>query len=131
MSFTYISLYQRLQCSPSLHPPFLSFSSYSGCCWIGLNAGGGGWEIRVKGNLLRSLRPNGRVNSSPQTTSTPIIRLQQGCNHTIRIPAQDPDQDVVRCRWATSTGNECAGVCRALPGAIIDEVSVSTRVDRP
>ncbi len=119
VSFT---LYQRLLFS--LTPPyhFLSFSSYSGSCWIGLNAGGCGWEIRVRGNLLTSLRPDGRVNSSPQTTSTPIVRLQQGCDHTIRIPAQDPDQDVVRCRWAT--GNECGQVCQTLPGATIDQVSI-------
>ena len=97
---------------------------YTGNAWIGLVYGGGRWEIRVKGNLApRS--DNGRINSSPVTTSTPIVRLQSGCMHTYRIPVQDADQDTVRCRWASGSLSECAGVCNTVQGAVIDQVCVS------
>lgn len=83
--------------------------------------GSGSWEVRVKGNLAR--RSNGRVNSSPVTTSTPIVRLQSGCTHNIRIPVQDADQDVIRCRWASSSQGECAGVCNQVSGSTLNGVS--------
>lgn len=80
----------------------------------------GSWAITVRGNLARR-SDNGKINSSPVTTTTPIVRVQHGCTHTITIPVQDADQDVVRCRWAQ--GNECSDVCNALPGAMINQVS--------
>ncbi|XP_015762912.1 PREDICTED: uncharacterized protein LOC107341958 [Acropora digitifera] len=52
----------------------------------------------------------GRMNTSPVTTMTPIVRLKFGCNHTIFIPVTDADNDEVRCRWATGYG-ECGGIC--------------------
>ena len=48
--------------------------------------GGGDWEVRVKGNTTR--RPDGTINSSPITSSTPIVRLQHGCDHIYRIPGR-------------------------------------------
>ena len=30
----------------------------------------------------------GRLNTSPVTTMTPIVRLKWGCNHTITIPGR-------------------------------------------
>ena len=62
-------------------------SSYSGCCWIALVQGGGGWEVRVKGNLA-SRADNGRINSSPITAEFPVFRLQHGATHTISIPGK-------------------------------------------
>ena len=58
--------------------------SFTGGGWIGLVVGGGSWEIRVKGNLTQ--RPDGRVNSSPVSTSLPLYRIQHGCQHVIRLP---------------------------------------------
>lgn len=58
---------------------------YAGYAWIGLQIGGGGWEVRVKGNVSQRA-DSGRVNTSPVTAVLPVIRLQQGCNHTIEIP---------------------------------------------
>lgn len=97
---------------------------YTSCCWISTLVYGRDsyWEVRVKGNL--SPRPdNGMINSSPVTTITPIVRLQHGCTHDVRIRVQDADQDDVRCRWAI--GNECSGICSAVPGATIDPVGDS------
>ena len=56
----------------------------SGGAWIGLVVGGGGWDVKVKFNL--TMRPDGKINSSPVSAMTPIVRLQHGCEHVIRIP---------------------------------------------
>ena len=36
---------------------------------------------------------------------------------------EDPDGDIVKCRWALAVLGECAGVCNAFPNATLDEVS--------
>ena len=87
---------------------------FTGGCWIfplGCN-----WNISTTFSL--SIRNDtGQINSSPRTITTPVIRLQQGCNHTIPLAVSDPDGDIIKCRWAV--GRECGGVCnvRAFPGA--------------
>lgn len=60
----------------------------------------------------------GRINSSPRAITFPVIRLQEGCNHTIFLAVSDPDDDVIRCRWAK--GSECGGICDGFPGAILN-----------
>ena len=63
-------------------------SRYTGGDWITLVTGGGGWEVRVKGNLSpRS--DNGRINSSPTTAVSPVFRLRHGVTHTITIPGKE------------------------------------------
>ena len=94
---------------------------YASGDWVLLVEGGGGWEVRVKGNLTRRA-DNSRVNMSPVTSVTPMVRLRHGCSHRIVIPHEDADQDIVRCRWAEAAQSECSGVCRTFPGATLDEV---------
>ena len=54
---------------------------------IGRNRFDLNWELLVKGNL--SLRKDtGLINSSPVVNMQPLIRLQHGCNHTIKIPGR-------------------------------------------
>ncbi len=62
------------------------FGRFSSCCWIStLRIGAdGGWDLTVRGSLVP--RSNGRINSSPVTSSTLILRLQEGCNHQYKIP---------------------------------------------
>ena len=96
-------------------------SRYASSDWVHLVVGGGGWEVRVKGNLTRRT-DNGRVNTSPVTTFTPIVHLKHGFSHRIAIPHQDADQDIVRCRWAEEAQSECSGICRTFPGATLDGV---------
>ena len=36
---------------------------------------------------------------------------------------EDPDGDIVKCRWALSELGECGDVCNAFPNATLDEVS--------
>ena len=40
--------------------------------------------MKVRGSIAR--RPDGLINSSPVTSTNPIIRLQHGCNYAIKIP---------------------------------------------
>ena len=60
---------------------------FSDCCWISLNIGGGGWQVLVRGNLTRR-EDTGQINSSPVSAMSPILRLQYGCRHVIRIPGE-------------------------------------------
>lgn len=62
---------------------------FRGRNWARLAGGGDnyGWEVRVKGDL--SSRPdNGRINSSPITAVSPVIKVRQGVTHTITIPGE-------------------------------------------
>ncbi len=33
-------------------------------------------------------RPDGKINSSPATSSSPILRFQEGCSYQYKIPGQ-------------------------------------------
>ena len=63
---------------------------YTGSAWITLQNGGGSWSLLVDANLTRR-EDTGRPNSSPQTATTPIVRLQRFCNHTVEIPGKYSD----------------------------------------
>ena len=76
------------------------------------------WSLPTTFSLARR-NDTGVVNSSPRAITAPVIRLQEGCNHTLRIIVSDPDGDIVRCRWAVGQ-TECGGVCNRFPGAILD-----------
>ncbi|XP_048590560.1 uncharacterized protein LOC116611783 isoform X3 [Nematostella vectensis] len=104
---------------PSSTNPPLFQASFAGGDWISLVTGGGSWEVRAYFNLTKR-NDTGVVNSSPNTAMSPIVQLKHGCNHTIAIPVSDADKDEVRCRWAESSKGECAGVCHAFRGAILD-----------
>ena len=80
------------------------------------------WNISTTFSITKR-NDTGSINSSPRAISSPLLRLQAGCNHIIRIPVYDPDNDIVRCRWAT--GTECAGICGGFPGAELDPESCS------
>ena len=67
---------------------FLALCRYTGSAWIELARGSGSWEIRVKGNLSPRA-DNGRINSSPTTAVSPVVRLQHGATHTITIPGKE------------------------------------------
>ena len=90
---------------------------YTGCCWIPpFNS----WSLVTRLHL--TIRNNtGKINSTPRAITAPVVRLQEGCNHTIPLAVSDPDGDTVRCRWAN--GSECASVCNAFPGAVLNSTS--------
>ena len=45
----------------------------------------GDWEVRVRVDLT-TRADTGRINTSPTSAISPIVRLQYGCSHTIVIP---------------------------------------------
>ncbi|CAF2044880.1 unnamed protein product [Rotaria magnacalcarata] len=113
--------------------------------WLALafNYGQGYWSVM---NLLYAyVRPDGKINTSPVTTTLPVIYKTVSVQHVHVVQMADADAgDVLVCRWATggiSAGNpatvsaassnpvqyidECgsAGVCQtptqAIPGAVL------------
>ena len=60
---------------------------FADCCWISLVIGGGSadWEFRMRGNLTYR-EDTGLVNSPPVVNIPPLIQIQQGGSHTIKIP---------------------------------------------
>ena len=91
---------------------------FTGCCWI--SPFSNSWNISTTFSLMPR-NDTGRINSSPRAITSPVLRLQQGCNHTIVLAVSDPDDDIIRCRWAV--GSECAGICNRFPGAVLDSQS--------
>jgi len=94
-------------------------ATYSSCCWIYLNAGGGSWIVKVNMDLKKR-DDTKQINSSPITSMPPIVRLTKNCNQTIRIPVNDADGDIVRCRWSEYSKGECSGVCQTVTNSILD-----------
>lgn len=44
------------------------------------------------------------------------------CDTYTHIIVEDAERDTIRCRWAELEQDECAGVCRAFPNAVLDMV---------
>ncbi|KAJ7377445.1 hypothetical protein OS493_029348 [Desmophyllum pertusum] len=102
--------------------------SYSGCCWISLtNGGNGNWLLSTTVNLTIR-HDNGKINSSPISATSPIVRIQRGCPRTISIPAEDSDGDKVRCRWSTGSQRECGGICNGFYSGTLDEEKCTLRL---
>ena len=74
------------------------------------------WNVSTTFSLMIR-NDTGRINSTPRSITSPVIRLQEGCNHSIILAVSDPDGDIVRCRWGQ--GRECAGICGGFPGAYL------------
>jgi len=89
---------------------------FTGRCWI--SPLGCSWNISTFSLNIRN--DTGQINSSSRAITTPVLHLQQGCNHTIPLAVSDPDGDIIRCRW--TVGRECTGVCNttAFLGAVLD-----------
>ena len=93
------------------------------------------------------------VNTSPVTLVLPVIRIQYGCGQgTVYIPGscvnlhvhlnwlrvhlgtcftetilivEDADgEDIIKCRWAQESNQECGDVCRRLSENSLDRLQV-------
>ena len=71
-------------------------------------------------NLTRR-NDNGRINSSPVSRSAAYVRFQEGCPQSLRIPVEDPDGDVVKCRFASYS--ESYKNDDSFPYGVLDEVN--------
>ena len=90
-------------------------------------AGNGVWFLTSRIDL--TVRPDGKINTSPSTQILPVIRRTVNTTHTFTIPMLDNDRtDILRCRWSTNGTinntngfDECASVCAPTlpPGYIL------------
>ena len=96
----------------------------SGCCWIAPYHES--WNVATTFSLAYRTDIGG-INSSPRAITSPVVRLQAGCTTTIALAVNDPDGDVVRCRWG-SNSNECGGVCNEFPEAYLNSHSCTITV---
>ncbi|CAF2118706.1 unnamed protein product [Rotaria magnacalcarata] len=97
--------------------------AYQNSTWKTLVSGATTWSVATYINLAVR-NDTGVINSSPTANMTPIVVVPVNTQQTLRIPMTDGDYDVVKCRWASSTSavasttiDECKGVCQDLPGA--------------
>ena len=86
--------------------------------WLLLAIGGNGnWQVTNKIQL--TVRPDGLINTSPVTSTLPVLYRTINTQHVHIVQMADADPtDTLRCRWATnftitnSNGyDECASVC--------------------
>ena len=80
------------------------------------------WLVSTNISLSRR-SDNGKINSSPVSKSPAIVRFQHGCQRSLRVPVEDPDGDVVKCRWATSAESSIPG--DSCPYTVLNEVKFS------
>lgn len=99
---------------------------YASTAWMALNGGGnqGNWEVRVRLDT-RIRNDTGRINSSPLVTISPIVTFRKGIVSSIPIVTADADNDIIRCRWADSSLNECGGVCQNNPSPASNQFGTS------
>eukprot|EP00117_Sycon_ciliatum_P038427 scpid64066/ scgid0794/ len=94
-------------------------ASYEGCCWIStlVRYRDTGWVWPFSMNLTQRT-DTGMINHSPRSAQIPIVRMQYGCGQNLSIHTDDPDNDIVRCRWCKDY-SECGGVFPPLFNAIL------------
>ncbi|CAF3687697.1 unnamed protein product [Rotaria socialis] len=97
--------------------------AYRSTSMINLVAGSKPWSIATYINLAVR-NDTEAINSSPTANMTPVVVVPVNTQQTLRIPMTDSDYDVVKCRWASNasavastTIDECSGVCQDLSGA--------------
>jgi len=93
--------------------------SFASSAWLALTIkGNGAWAVTNEINL--NIRPDGLINTSPVTTTLPVIYQTINVQHVHVIQMSDADPtDTLRCRWATSNTSgqgyigydECGSVC--------------------
>lgn len=87
--------------------------------WLNLAMQGGGyWQ--ATGRIDLSIRPDGVLNTSPVTSTLPVIYRTINVEHVHIIQMADADSsDTLRCRWSTDNitianpngYDECASAC--------------------
>ncbi len=92
--------------------------SFTSSAWLTLAMKGGStWTVTGQINL--TLRPDGLINTSPVTSTLPVIYRTVNVQHVHVIQMSDADTtDTLRCRWSTNnspvnynTYDECGSVC--------------------
>ncbi|CAH2326039.1 Hypothetical predicted protein [Pelobates cultripes] len=76
------------------------------CCWVSNHVGASGWSL-ITAVDLGTRSDNAKPNSSPVTTIIPKIRVPQNCPTSFNLMANDPDGDIVQCRYGDRWAGEC------------------------
>ncbi|CAF1082691.1 unnamed protein product, partial [Adineta ricciae] len=86
---------------------------------------GGTWSIVNRLNL--GLRPDGYINTSPVTTTLPVVfyPINTRITHIVQM-ADNDGTDILQCRWSNSASgtnynriDECGGICSGLPSGTV------------
>ncbi|KAK7910427.1 hypothetical protein WMY93_015111 [Mugilogobius chulae] len=80
-----------------------TFANIGGYQWSSPTVNG---VVNAKYSILVDLRnrsDTGKPNSSPQTTVLPVFRIPWNCPRVVRLLSNDPDEDLVQCRFANNT----------------------------
>lgn len=75
------------------------------------NTGKGNWKMMLK--LDTTVRKDtDEVNSSPITFMVPVLNLRAGFEEkfVLKVPFHDPNNDMVACRLAEYSKDECGGI---------------------
>jgi hypothetical protein len=92
--------------------------AFASNAWLPLAIGGNGaWQVVGQINLVT--RPDGILNTSPVTSTLPVIYRTINVQHVHVVQMSDADStDTLRCRWATNNSpanangyDECGSVC--------------------
>ncbi len=91
--------------------------AFTSSAWLALTIKGGStWAVTNEINL--TIRPDGLINTSPVTTTLPVIYQTINVQHVHVIQMSDADvTDTLRCRWSTTNTSvwigydECGSVC--------------------
>ena len=59
-------------------------NSFEGNAWVSLIYGGGRWSVWTTVNATKR-EDTGKLNSSPVTSTAPVVRVQQNCERVIEI----------------------------------------------
>ena len=59
-------------------------NSFEGYAWVRLIYGGGSWSVWTAVNATKR-KYTGKLNSSPVTSTAPVVRVQQNCERVIDI----------------------------------------------
>uniref|UniRef100_UPI00358EB7B4 uncharacterized protein n=1 Tax=Myxine glutinosa TaxID=7769 RepID=UPI00358EB7B4 len=111
---------------------------YTGCCYITtfvmtqpntFSSMDGSWRLRTSIDI--SIRQDiGKPNSSPVTTSKPLIKVKSGCQTQIPLAVSDPDGDDVRCRLAVGL-EECNEICGIVPYGSLNQATCILHFNPP
>eukprot|EP00117_Sycon_ciliatum_P024206 scpid74156/ scgid5613/ len=97
-------------------------ASLSSCCWMDSlrRYGGENYTLLTSMNLMRRA-DTGEINYAPSTHQPAILRIWSGHERNLSLLVEDPDGDIVRCRWGSTSNiygqDECGGICPPLHDA--------------
>jgi hypothetical protein len=101
---------------------------YAGGEWIPLLNHGYYWNLISRIDLSIQ-NHTGRINQSPITSMSPLIRVPTEYTTEVKIPVNDADGDSVKCRW--SIADECGDSCKVPVNTELDSINCIIKFNLP